>query len=289
MAFEEKRAAERRFEDLRKFANFVLNGLDDELRKSPTQARALLAKEGVEYLDGLAAEKGGDPSIKRDLVNGYMKNGDVKGNLYGASLGETAGAEESYRKAVRFAEELVKGNPSNLEDRRLLVTAQVSLAEILNTSGNRTEAKKYYEMARQIQEATMAMGTPDAATLQVGGEFVVEHGFVSHFILRSDGRSGMLSQRPGDGESAPSFLSEQRQHPRIHAGAHCQQYSTGWRRRNRRGGDDPSHHRNLPTPRGCESEGERPQESLRRRMRFWLTFNSTRARVWKLSPASAEA
>jgi hypothetical protein len=37
-------------------------------------------------MEKLAFEKGGDPSIKRDLVNGYIKNGDAKGNLYGASL-----------------------------------------------------------------------------------------------------------------------------------------------------------------------------------------------------------
>jgi tetratricopeptide (TPR) repeat protein len=165
VALEQKRAAERRFADLRHFANFVLNDLDDSLLKGTTPARALLADKGVEYLDKLALEKGGDPSIKRDLVNGYIKNGDAKGNLYGASLGETAGAEDSYRKALRYAEELVQNNGSNLEDRRNLVHVHMKLGEILGTTGNRSEAKKHYDEAAHIHEATMAMGTPDPSAL----------------------------------------------------------------------------------------------------------------------------
>jgi serine/threonine protein kinase len=165
VAVQQKRAAERRFADLRLFANFVLNQLDDSLLKGTIPARALLADKGVEYLDKLAAEKGGDPSIKRDLVTGYIKNGDAKGNLYGASLGETAGAEESYRKALRFAEELVRIDPKNLEDRRNLVLAHVKVGEVLATSGNRSEAMKHYSEASKTHEATMAMGTPDPPAL----------------------------------------------------------------------------------------------------------------------------
>jgi tetratricopeptide (TPR) repeat protein len=125
----------------------------------------LLAERGVKYLDQLAKEKGGDPSIKRDLVNGYLKMGDVKGNLYGASLDETAGAEESYRKALKYAEELVRSDPSNLGDRQNLVSAQMKLGDVLATSGNRSEAIKHYDEAARIHEATMAMGTPDPAAL----------------------------------------------------------------------------------------------------------------------------
>jgi len=166
VALEQNHAAERRFGDLRDFANFVVTDLDEELLKGTTPARAMLAEKGVRYLDKLALEKGGDPSIKRDLVNGYIKNGDAKGNLYGASLGETEGAEESYRKALRYAEELVRSDQSNLEDRGNLVLAHRKLGEILATSGNRPEAIQHYNEATQINEAILAMGTPDPKALQ---------------------------------------------------------------------------------------------------------------------------
>jgi tetratricopeptide (TPR) repeat protein len=171
VALQQKRAAERRFADLRQFANFVLNDLDDKLLRGTTPARALLADKGVEYLDKLALEKGSDPSIRRDLVNGYIKNGDAKGNLYGASLGETAGAEESYRKALKVAEELVRADgsnladPASLEDRRTLVRVHVKLGEVLATSGNRSEATKHFDEAARLHEAAMSIGTPDANAL----------------------------------------------------------------------------------------------------------------------------
>ena len=167
VALEQKHAAERRFRDLRTFANFVLNDLDDKLREGATPARALVADKGIEYLDKLAQDKGGDPSIRRDLVNGYIKNGDVKGNLYGASLGETAGAEESYQKALTIAEELVRANPSNLKDRQILVSVHMKLGEVLAASGNRSEAMRHYGEAEHIIGTTKVVGTPGPDALLV--------------------------------------------------------------------------------------------------------------------------
>lgn len=167
VALEQKHAAERRFGDLRHFSNFVLNDLDDRLREGTTPARALLADKGVEYLDKLAREKDGDPSIRRDLVNGYIKNGDVKGNPYGASLGDTAGAEESYRKALRYAEELVRADPSNLEDRQNLVSVRIKLGEVLAATGNRSEAMVHYGEAEHLIGTAPTPGTLGPATLLV--------------------------------------------------------------------------------------------------------------------------
>jgi tetratricopeptide (TPR) repeat protein len=195
VALQQKRAAERRFADLRNFANFVLIDLDKKLLEGTTPARALLAKEGVGYLDKLAIEKGNDPSIKRDLVNGYIKNGDVKGNLYGASLGETAGAEDSYRKALRYAEELVRSNPSNLEDRGNLVLAHRKLGEILAVSGNRSEAAQHFEEAAHVLEATMAMGTPDPKVLQDAANLWASSGSLRN--LSSDPAGALECYRHG--------------------------------------------------------------------------------------------
>ena len=75
-ALREKHAAERRFQDLRQFANFVLNDLDDKLREGATPARRVLAGKGLEYLDGLAREKS-DATIQRDLVNEILDRKSV--------------------------------------------------------------------------------------------------------------------------------------------------------------------------------------------------------------------
>jgi eukaryotic-like serine/threonine-protein kinase len=195
IALEQKHAAERRFADGREFANWALTELDKKLLEGTTPARAVLADKGVKYLDRLALEKGGDPSIKRDLVNGYIKSGDVKGNLYGASLGETAGAEESYRKALKYAEELVHSNPANLEDRENLVSAHVKLGQVLATSGNRPEARKHYDEAAHLQAATMALGTPDPKALQDAADLWASMGSLRN--LSSDPAGALECYRQG--------------------------------------------------------------------------------------------
>ena len=160
-AIEEKKAAERRFDDLRKFANFGLNEMDDKLRDGPTAARKAWTGRSLEYLDELAREKR-SPDILRDLVNGYFKNGDVLGNLYGANLGETAQAEAAYRKALKFAEELARSPSATAEDRRNLVLANKKLGELLAGTGNRVEALQHYEAALRENQPMAAAHNPDA-------------------------------------------------------------------------------------------------------------------------------
>jgi hypothetical protein len=72
--------AQKRFQDLRKFANFAISELDDGMRSGEiTQARKKLVGRAVEYLDALAAEARNDASIKSDLIRGYLKMGDIQG------------------------------------------------------------------------------------------------------------------------------------------------------------------------------------------------------------------
>jgi eukaryotic-like serine/threonine-protein kinase len=164
IAVREKAAAERRFEDLRSFANFVLNDFDDAVREGPTPARTKLASKGVEYLDKLAREKS-SPEVRRDLVAGYLKNGDVQGNLFGASLGETARAEQSYRKALAIAEELMRENPASTRDRHSVIVAHTKLGEALSSSGNRREAIAQYDAAFQAATALAPADPGDPAAL----------------------------------------------------------------------------------------------------------------------------
>jgi eukaryotic-like serine/threonine-protein kinase len=151
-ALNEKRAAERRFQDLHQFANFVLNDLDGKLREGVTPARKILAAKSVEYLDGLAREKN-SPELQRDLVNGYLETGDIQGNLYGANLGETAAAESSYRKAVRFAEQLSQADPANPQNERYLVLANLKLGEVLAATGSLSEAVTHYRLALRANQS----------------------------------------------------------------------------------------------------------------------------------------
>jgi non-specific serine/threonine protein kinase/serine/threonine-protein kinase len=166
IALRQRNAAEMRFEDLRQFADFTLNDLDDALRLGVTPARKKLVGKALEYLDGLARESRSNVAIQRDLIHGYIKMGDVQGNLYGANLGESSGAEQSYRKALAIAESLAGNRPEDAEAQNELASANFKLADVLGLTGNGPEALQEYGKARQIWEALRARDPSDRMCLR---------------------------------------------------------------------------------------------------------------------------
>ncbi len=163
-SIQEKRAAERRFDDLRTFANWTLTELDNKLRDGPTPARMELTRQGLQYLDSLEREKS-DPALRRELFNGYMKTGEVQGSLYRASLGETGQAEVSYGKALAIAEDLLRGAPHDIENQRGVVQANVALGQVLAATGNKLEAMKHLDEAFRVNIAVQAVQPYDQKTL----------------------------------------------------------------------------------------------------------------------------
>lgn len=69
-----------------------------------TKARELIVKTGLENMDSLAGAVKGDPGAEPDLARSYRRLGDVQGGGTGASLGNTAAALISYRKALGVLE-----------------------------------------------------------------------------------------------------------------------------------------------------------------------------------------
>src|SRR5438874_6948402 len=93
----QKAPAERRFEDVRQLAHSVLFDYHDAIKNLPgaTRVRERLVKDALNYLDSLAREATGDPALQRELAAAYERVGDVRGEAFGASLGDRAGATDS--------------------------------------------------------------------------------------------------------------------------------------------------------------------------------------------------
>ena len=163
-SIQQKRVAERRFNDLRKFANWTLTELDSKLRDGPTPARMELTRQGLQYLDNLARERS-DPALRRELFNGYMKTAEVQGSLYRASLGETRQAQASYSKALAIAKDSLRSSPNDVEDQRNVVQASVALGQVLAATGNRLEAMKHLDEAFRVNAAVQAVQPSDQKTL----------------------------------------------------------------------------------------------------------------------------
>jgi non-specific serine/threonine protein kinase/serine/threonine-protein kinase len=136
VANQEKQVAQQRFEDTRQLALFFITDFDSKIRTSQTEARRALAAKAVEYLRRLSSEVEGDTALLRDVVNGYLRTGDLQGNPFNANLGEREAARESFREALRLAE--TRPDIMGAE----ILQAQIRLAD---TDGNWRQAMRTYE------------------------------------------------------------------------------------------------------------------------------------------------
>jgi serine/threonine protein kinase/predicted negative regulator of RcsB-dependent stress response len=133
----EKEHAEQRFADVRHLAHSLLFDYHDAIKNLPgaTRVRERLVKDALANLDKLATEAHGDPILQRELASAYERVGDVRGQAYSASLGDRAGAMDSYLKALRIREALVAEMPRDVQSRRELAATYEKLgSELLDTN-----------------------------------------------------------------------------------------------------------------------------------------------------------
>jgi serine/threonine protein kinase/tetratricopeptide (TPR) repeat protein len=189
--------ARRMFEDLRRFDNFIVNDLDDQLRLGATPARAAVLTKALESLDRLAHEAAGDPGLQQDLITAYIKMGDVQGNFFVANLGDKNAAEASYRKALALAESLGKAQP----------TTYLKLGDVL---ANRKDALEQYRKALKTYQA------------QAGDDRATQNG-----IMSAMGKIGLTQEQIGDTagalETYRNWLRYARDHKRGGSVALCQE------------------------------------------------------------------
>jgi eukaryotic-like serine/threonine-protein kinase len=150
----ERVRAEKRFTDVRKLANSFLFEFHDSIQNlsGATPARELVVKRALEYLDSLSQEAGNDFSLQRELATAYEKVGDVQGDPYSASLGDTASALESHRKALAIREALRAANPSNREIQNELASSYLKVGDMSWVQGEWNNALEVYQKAREINQ-----------------------------------------------------------------------------------------------------------------------------------------
>jgi non-specific serine/threonine protein kinase/serine/threonine-protein kinase len=156
--------AEKRFDDVRKLANSLIFELHDSIRDLPgsTPARKLLVSRALEYLDSLAQQSKGDVSLQSELATAYERVGDVLGYPYAANLGDTAGALQSYRKALAIRLSLQAAQPDNIKLQTELVENYFRIANASETAGNFTEALEMVSKALPIAQS-LGAGKQDSA------------------------------------------------------------------------------------------------------------------------------
>jgi non-specific serine/threonine protein kinase/serine/threonine-protein kinase len=157
------RIAERRFQDVRALANSLLFEVHDAIAPLPgsTPARQLLVRNGLAYLDRLAAETGGDPALELDLAAAYQRVGDVQGNPNQPNLGDIAGALAAYQKARHILGRLLLRSPASPSVRAETARCERRIANVLDSSGTVGAALEHYRNAVALQAALAAEAPGD--------------------------------------------------------------------------------------------------------------------------------
>jgi tetratricopeptide (TPR) repeat protein len=149
IATREKARAERRFNDVRKLANNVLFDYHDAIKALPgaTKVRERLLNDALNYLDSLAGEAHGDAALQRELAAAYERVGDVRGGESSGSLGDMAGALESYTKALRIREAVVAANPNDAQALRDVAGSHQKIGYRLLDTGERGTGEDHLQKA----------------------------------------------------------------------------------------------------------------------------------------------
>jgi eukaryotic-like serine/threonine-protein kinase len=161
--------AERRFDEGRRLANFVMTDMHAAIEKLPgsTPARRQLVEKALEYLDGVASDAASDADLRAELATGYERLSEVQGDRKWANLADGQGALASRRKAVALREQLHALAPNDVMRTTELADSYAALARILwQQQGPSADARAVLEKVRSTLDSVPAERAADARVLE---------------------------------------------------------------------------------------------------------------------------
>jgi eukaryotic-like serine/threonine-protein kinase len=167
VARSERARAQQQFNDVRRLTTSLLFEFHSAIQDLPgsTPARKLIVQRALEYLSKLAPQARDDAGLQRELVEAYLRVGDVQGNPYVSNLGDTRGAAQSYGQALQISQALTQADPQDWEARQYLARSYKSLGEVLPVLGQPTEGLADLRKACDIFEG-LPTATPDREELR---------------------------------------------------------------------------------------------------------------------------
>lgn len=114
--------AEKRFADVRGLSNALLNDIAPKIERleGSTEARQALVTQSLKYFDSLVSESSNDFELQAELAAAYEKVGVLQGDSRKPSLSDFRGAIASLEKAQQIRRRLLRVNPNDAENQRLL-------------------------------------------------------------------------------------------------------------------------------------------------------------------------
>ena len=190
----ERARSERRFNEVRQLANSFVFEVHDAVVNLPgsTTARSLIVQRGLNYLDSLAQDAGGDRGLQRELAAAYEKLGAVQYTPTVAHLGDLPGALESHRKAAALREALVVSDPSNLDYRRELLDSYWFIATLLGVKGDST---RELEMIREQLPMRRQLATAEKTEFLDRYNLAATHVYIGRLLMELGDVQGALDNQ----------------------------------------------------------------------------------------------
>ncbi len=160
--------AERRFSELRGLAHALMFEIHDAVADLPgsTTTRQLIVTRALAYLNSLAQEAGGDPSLSRELANAYIRVGNVQGNPNNSNLGDIDGALTTFATAREIAERLLAVHPADAQAYRILGVIDEKMSEVQAAKGDLRAAVASAQRSLAVFRSLAAQAPGDPAAQQ---------------------------------------------------------------------------------------------------------------------------
>jgi serine/threonine protein kinase/tetratricopeptide (TPR) repeat protein len=174
------RRAERRFGQVRHLANVFLFDFEQSIHNVPgtTQARQLLVKTALEYLESLSQDAGADPELTRELAAAYEKVGSIQGGSNVGNVGNSAGAVNSYKQAVALRTKLMNSDPQDAVNSLALVKVLQTLGPIQARTGDLDGGLKDSQLAVSTGEALLQARPNDHEVIEVLAQACLDLAFL---------------------------------------------------------------------------------------------------------------
>jgi tetratricopeptide (TPR) repeat protein len=181
--------ARRRFDDLRQLAHAVVFDINDTLSAIPgtTAARKLVVETALQYLDRLGRDSLSDPQLREEIAAAYLRIGKVQGGAFLANLGDSAGALESFRKAIA----MVGRSDTTPGLKRVEIEAHIAIA---NLATDPTASLADFDEAIRAADEELAVDPNDVETLRLVADACHGRATVGHVTDRVADEEQMASQ-----------------------------------------------------------------------------------------------
>lgn len=160
--------ADRRFQEVRRIANTLMDDVHAAIRDLPASAKAqeVVVATAVQYLEGLARESGDDRALLTEVGQGYTKVAELAFSLSRQSLGKPDEAARYLDRARAILVPLHAEHPVDANVAIATTAFHMASGRFLFETGERVNALRAMEEAIRVGEDALSRHPSDPALLE---------------------------------------------------------------------------------------------------------------------------